>query len=162
VAHGEQVFNKIGCAACHIPNLGSVKGVFSDLLLHDMGGSLVDLSAGYYSQPNRNPSEPPNIAARDPLPEAATARSAPPRTRTVAVNAGDAPSIGAGRTEWRTPPLWGVADSAPYMHDGRAATLGDAIIAHDGEAKRTVERWGKLASDEKQSVFAFLSSLRAP
>jgi len=24
--------------------------------------------------------------------------------------------------EWRTPPLWGVADSAPYLHDGRAAT----------------------------------------
>ena len=24
--------------------------------------------------------------------------------------------------EWRTPPLWGVASTAPYLHDGRAAT----------------------------------------
>ena len=34
--------------------------------------------------------------------------------------------------EWRTPPLWGVADSAPYMHDGRANTLSDAIELHGG------------------------------
>ncbi|MCA9158050.1 MAG: hypothetical protein KDA72_06970 [Planctomycetales bacterium] len=25
--------------------------------------------------------------------------------------------------EWKTPPLWGGADSAPYLHDGRAETL---------------------------------------
>ena len=36
--------------------------------------------------------------------------------------------------EWRTPPLWGVRDSAPYMHDGRAETLLEAISMHDGEA----------------------------
>jgi CxxC motif-containing protein (DUF1111 family) len=32
--------------------------------------------------------------------------------------------------EFRTPPLWGVADSAPYLHDGSAKTLRDAILAH--------------------------------
>ena len=26
-------------------------------------------------------------------------------------------------SEWKTPPLWGVADSAPYLHDGSAPTL---------------------------------------
>ncbi|HEV3122813.1 MAG TPA: di-heme oxidoredictase family protein, partial [Isosphaeraceae bacterium] len=25
--------------------------------------------------------------------------------------------------EWKTPPLWGVASSAPYFHDGKASTL---------------------------------------
>ena len=40
--------------------------------------------------------------------------------------------------EWRTPPLWGVADSPPYLHDGRAYTLEDAIRLHDGEAEGTV------------------------
>ena len=35
----------------------------------------------------------------------------------------------ARSSEWRTPPLWGVADSAPYLHDGRAATLEAAILA---------------------------------
>ena len=27
------------------------------------------------------------------------------------------------RREWRTPPLWGLRDSAPYMHDGRAGDI---------------------------------------
>src|SRR4029078_2651726 len=35
-------------------------------------------------------------------------------------------------TQFITPPLWGIADSAPYLHDGRAPTLGDAILAHAG------------------------------
>ena len=31
--------------------------------------------------------------------------------------------------------LWGVADTAPYLHDGRALNLTDAILAHGGEAR---------------------------
>ena len=30
--------------------------------------------------------------------------------------------------------LWGVADTAPYLHDGRAHTLRDAIMMNGGEA----------------------------
>ena len=36
---------------------------------------------------------------------------------------------------WLTWPLWGLADSAPYLHDGRALTIDDAIRAHGGEAQ---------------------------
>ena len=42
---------------------------------------------------------------------------------------------GPAPSEWRTPPLWGVADSAPYMHDGRAPTLADAVKLHGGQAR---------------------------
>src|SRR5207253_765816 len=34
---GRIVFDRIGCAGCHRPNLGGVEGIYSDLLLHDMG-----------------------------------------------------------------------------------------------------------------------------
>ena len=55
--------------------------------------------------------------------------NARPRPRAPAPSPGDdGPSPG----EWRTPPLWGVADSAPYMHDGRAANLEQAIVMHGG------------------------------
>ena len=37
-------------------------------------------------------------------------------------------------SEWRAPPLWGVRDTAPYLHDGRAATLQQAIVQHGGQA----------------------------
>ena len=65
----------------------------------------------------------------------------------------------AAPTEWRTPPLWGVADSAPYLHDGRADTLDDAIRRHDGEAAKTQTRYTRLASSDRKALLAFLSSL---
>ncbi len=64
--------------------------------------------------------------------------------------------------EWRTPPLWGVADSAPYLHDGRAATLADAIAGHRGQAARSVEKFNELTADKRQALIAFLGTLRAP
>jgi cytochrome c peroxidase len=65
----------------------------------------------------------------------------------------------AAPTEWRTPPLWGVANSAPYLHDGRANTLDDAIRFHDGEAAKTATRYTRLASSDRRALLAFLNSL---
>jgi CxxC motif-containing protein (DUF1111 family) len=46
---GKAVFEEIGCAECHTPNLGQVEGIYSDLLLHDMGTG--DSESGeYYGQ----------------------------------------------------------------------------------------------------------------
>ncbi|HZT83383.1 MAG TPA: di-heme oxidoredictase family protein [Gemmataceae bacterium] len=64
--------------------------------------------------------------------------------------------------EWRTPPLWGVADSAPYLHDGRAATLEEAITLHGGQGKRAAARFGQLPPSEQAHLIAFLKTLRAP
>ena len=44
---GRRLFAEVGCASCHTPTLGDVKGIYSDLLLHDMGQSLSD-SGSYY------------------------------------------------------------------------------------------------------------------
>jgi CxxC motif-containing protein (DUF1111 family) len=64
--------------------------------------------------------------------------------------------------EWRTPPLWGIADTAPYLHDGRAETLEAAILWHGGEAQESRDLFAGLKSSEKEQLLAFLSSLRAP
>jgi CxxC motif-containing protein (DUF1111 family) len=65
--------------------------------------------------------------------------------------------------EWKTPPLWGVADSAPYMHDGSAATLADAIAAHHGEARHVAKRFRKeLDDDGRRAIIEFLKTLKAP
>lgn len=65
-------------------------------------------------------------------------------------------------SEWRTPPLWGVADSAPYLHDGRAATLEQAIALHGGQGSRSAGRFHRLSRSQKQELIAFLKTLRAP
>lgn len=64
--------------------------------------------------------------------------------------------------EWQTPPLWGVADSAPYFHDGGSSTLEAAILRHDGAARHVTKRFKELTGVEQQQVVQFLKSLRAP
>lgn len=65
--------------------------------------------------------------------------------------------------EWKTPPLWGVADTAPYMHDGSATSLEDAILAHRGQASDVTEKFQKAEQKkELNAIVAFLKTLRAP
>jgi hypothetical protein len=64
--------------------------------------------------------------------------------------------------EFITARLWGVADTAPYLHDGRATTITDAIIAHGGEAIKSRSRFLGLRPDRKEKLLAFLYSLHTP
>jgi CxxC motif-containing protein (DUF1111 family) len=64
--------------------------------------------------------------------------------------------------EWKTPPLWGVADSAPYFHDGGSATLADAIDRHRGDAEPARQAYRALPSEDRDALIAFLKTLRAP
>jgi cysteine-rich repeat protein len=61
--------------------------------------------------------------------------------------------------EFRTPPLWGVRHSAPYLHDGRAATIEDAIVAHGGEAQAARDNFLALPLVKRQQLIAFLNAL---
>jgi CxxC motif-containing protein (DUF1111 family) len=131
VPAGRRLFSRIGCADCHTPDLGSVQGIYSDLLLHRMGEDLV--GDGSYNDP------PPDKPRDDPSPI-------------------QTPAPG----EWRTPPLWGVADSAPYLHDGRAATLEEAIKQHGGQGARAAGRFAALSKAEQAQLITFLKTLRAP
>ncbi|MEI7776604.1 MAG: di-heme oxidoredictase family protein [Verrucomicrobiota bacterium] len=65
----------------------------------------------------------------------------------------------ADAREMKTPPLWGVSTSAPYLHDGRAATLDEAIQAHDGEGAFAKNHYLKLTSDQQKLLIEFLKSL---
>jgi mono/diheme cytochrome c family protein len=123
VERGRAVFEEVGCAACHTPDLGGVTGVYSDFLLH----RIVDNRKSYTETPDVPP--PPE----HPLPD-----------------------------EWKTPPLWGVADSAPYFHDGAARTLEEAIVRHEGDAHASIEAYSKLPSDDRTALLRFLESLKAP
>jgi CxxC motif-containing protein (DUF1111 family) len=61
--------------------------------------------------------------------------------------------------EIRTAPLWGVSGQPFFLHDGRAATLTDAILAHDGEAKAARDRFAALAAQDQSKIIAFLNAL---
>lgn len=68
-----------------------------------------------------------------------------------------------------TRPLWGVADTGPWLHDGRALTLMDAILFHgdsasgsQSDARMVIDAFQKLSPAEKQAVVDFLLTLRLP
>ncbi|MFP6763959.1 MAG: di-heme oxidoredictase family protein [Planctomycetaceae bacterium] len=126
-AAGRSLFAGIGCVNCHTPDLGSVEGIYSDLLMHRMGEELI--GGGSYNDPPV------------PVPDAP-----------------DAPHP----SEWRTPPLWGVADSAPYLHDGRAVTLRAAIEQHGGQGQNSAVAFRSLSVTDQRRLISFLETLRAP
>jgi CxxC motif-containing protein (DUF1111 family) len=145
---GEKLFAWTGCAVCHRPNLGDLTGIYSDLLVHDMGGVLADIAApaatvlGVVPSPSINTNRSSGVYYGTPLPF------------------GERP--GERSQEWKTPPLWGVADSAPYLHDGRATTLDEAIRLHGGEAVDVVAEYNELPQRSRDDIGAFLSTLAAP
>ena len=135
VRHGEQVFEAARCAVCHRPTLGKVAGLYSDLLLHDLGPGLYD-----------------------PQPSPSAVRSA--QYYDSGPTLGD--YVGIRPYEWRTPPLWGLADSGPYMHDGRALTVAEAVMSHGGQAESSVRLYQSLSDSDRRALLTFLSSLVAP
>ncbi len=48
---GRQAFEEVGCADCHRASLGNIDGIYSDLLLHDMGQDLFSVTFSVYYGP---------------------------------------------------------------------------------------------------------------
>jgi CxxC motif-containing protein (DUF1111 family) len=65
----------------------------------------------------------------------------------------------ASATEIRTPALWGLRFRRPLLHNGSAATIGDAIAQHRGEADSARRGYERLAPGEREQLLAFLRSL---
>jgi cytochrome c peroxidase len=55
--------------------------------------------------------------------------------------------------------LWGVGSTAPYLHDGRATTLTEAIIEHGGEAAASRNAFLARTHDDQAALIAFLNNL---
>jgi CxxC motif-containing protein (DUF1111 family) len=61
--------------------------------------------------------------------------------------------------EMRTAPLWGARIRTSFLHDGRAKTIQDAILAHDGQGRAARDIFAILDADAKNDVLAFINSL---
>jgi CxxC motif-containing protein (DUF1111 family) len=61
--------------------------------------------------------------------------------------------------EIRTAPLWGVGSQVLLLHDGRATSLSDAILAHDGQGRAARDRFATLPTEKKSRLLVFLRAL---
>jgi CxxC motif-containing protein (DUF1111 family) len=66
---------------------------------------------------------------------------------------------GASGGEMRTAPLWGLRIITTFLHDGRASTIEEAILAHDGQGRAARDRFAALPADEQAKLVAYLRTL---
>jgi CxxC motif-containing protein (DUF1111 family) len=119
VRRGERLFQRIGCASCHVPEMWTgpsavsaldqkTVALYSDLLLHDLGPRLGDICA-----PGARP------------PELRTARLSGLRLRTQYLHDGRAPTI----------------EEAILQHGGEASSARDAFTRASPTERRLVLRF---------------------
>ena len=69
----------------------------------------------------------------------------------------------AGPQDWRTPPLSGIKKhlnlGGTLLHDGRAQSIQEAILWHDGEAKDVRANYLSLNEDQKLLLEYFIEQL---
>jgi hypothetical protein len=144
---GREHFHALGCAGCHVPMM-----VLESPVLELDGLPPIDLSRAMHA---------PRIAY-----DAQTGGypvwlfSDLKRHDMGGENAARHPQSGVGERLYLTPRLWGVADSAPYLHDGRAPSLDYAIAGHGGEGAAARSAYAALPHQEQGALRVYLMSLR--
>jgi CxxC motif-containing protein (DUF1111 family) len=62
----------------------------------------------------------------------------------------------ASGRDMRTAPLWGVRLLTSLMHDGRAHSMKDAILVHDGQGRGAKRRFAALSARKQIALLTFL------
>ena len=175
IAAGRQQFFEVGCIGCHTPRHitqeapGSILGEitfsglqenaapiemlsnqtifpYTDLLLHDMGGSCAVTRETADETSCTTGEECMYVQRCDGLADGLTQGM-------------------ASGSEWKTPPLWGIGlvqtvnAAATFLHDGRARTIEEAVLWHGGEAQNSLTAFKQLSSGQRSQVLAFIESL---
>ena len=153
-AKGFSLFEKIGCATCHVPALTTAPagtkingGTFtipdalgqktfhpySDFLLHNVGtgDGIVMAMLEHYGR-NMYQIQWRNFSV---------------------------PEFAKTQNKIRTAPLWGVRLQNRLMHDGQSLTLRDAVLRHAGEASEAAKHFEKLNRGDQEALIKFLLSL---
>jgi len=150
-SRGRQDFTTLGCADCHVPSLPVEDGQYTLPARGDEADLSIDLLAEG-AQPRLRP-DAITGELRVPL-YSDLKRHA--MGETLAESRDDA---GVPADQFITAPLWGIARSRPYLHDGRAPTLEDAILLHGGEAQDARDAFAALDEVDRAPLRVFLTSL---
>lgn len=131
VLRGQALFDAVGCADCHVARYVTVR---NHALPH-----LASQEIWPYT----------DLLLHDMGPELADDRE----------------DFEATGREWRTPPLWGAGLARAmharvgFLHDGRARTIEEAVVWHDGEGRASRDRFAALELDDRRALVAFVRSL---
>jgi len=163
-AHGRRLFDRIGCASCHIPDLqiqrdrrvADVETIFDpenghmNRLFSTARLLLANPSAIGQESVAKLPALQPFLV-KDIFTDF--------KRHDLGANFYERNYDGTIRTQFLTTPLWGVGTTAPYGHDGRSISLTEVILRHGGEAQAARDAFDALSVANRSAVIEFLSSL---
>jgi CxxC motif-containing protein (DUF1111 family) len=158
-AAGRLHFDEVGCAGCHVPTLelNDTKLDARQPASPDRPRFIIDVAKDGESpkiEPKYGGTKTPylvHLFSDLKRHDMGAALATPSRQGTIPARV------------FLTRPLWGLADTAPYLHDGRAPTIHDAIVLHGGEAAAARDAYLALDERARAGVRVFLTSLsRAP
>jgi hypothetical protein len=168
---GEQLFSRVGCATCHMPALRVRNPVFSEPSSSADYRDATFPSGANPIDEGLDPAKPVRFDLTEDSPddipfEADDRGNALVRLfgdlKRHDMGPGLAESIdevGTGPSVWRTRELWGVGSTGPWLHDGRATTLKEAILLHGGEGQASRDQFAALSQGEQARVIKFLQNL---
>jgi CxxC motif-containing protein (DUF1111 family) len=74
----------------------------------------------------------------------------------------DVEGVYVPKRQFLTRPLWGLEATNPWLHDGRATTLEQAILHHESEgseANPVIQAFRELSEEQREDIVSFLLSL---
>jgi hypothetical protein len=179
---GRDLFAKIGCTSCHVPEMRIKSTIFEEPTLAG-GGNYIDQFLAS-KDPDYDPKRPVKFdLAKDaeaPRVETAPGGGAIVRLygdlkrhdmgRTLAEPTPMAPLTASllplewngkvamiGPSEFLTTELWGVGNTGPYLHDDRAGTLAEAIVMHGEDSPPAAGQPGRSEAQESRDAYMKLS-----
>jgi hypothetical protein len=162
-AKGRELFDSIGCGSCHTPDL-SIAG---DRRVADVDTTF-DFWQGIFNRLFSTATPLVNVINDSPNPPYQEAQFGPflvegiysdLKRHDLGPNFYERQYDGTITTHFVTEPLWGVATTAPYGHDGRSINLNEVILRHGGEAQSSRDAYEGTSRGQRELLLAFLESL---
>ena len=172
---GEQRFQSIGCAQCHVPSLplDNQGWIFTEPNPYNPPGNLrvgeaptlaVDLTSNELPSPRLKPDDSWVVhvpAYTDLKLHDICAGPGDPNIELLDMNQpAGSPGFFAGNRKFLTKKLWGAANEPPFFHHGQFTTMRQSVLAHSGEALSSRLAFQALTKYEQDSLIEFLKSLQ--
>jgi len=162
--NGRKVFEKLGCAVCHVPDLviNRDRRVADVETVFDPGRGIFNglfATASLRLTTEDDGSGHPLV--KRPQGERFVVRNifTDLKRHDLGPRFHERNFDGSYQREFLTTPLWGIGSTSPYGHDGRSINLPEVILRHGGEAQESTEHFSQLQGGERRSLLDFLESL---
>ncbi len=162
--NGRKLFDKIGCASCHVADLlinHDRRVADLDTVYDPVRGNLNNLfaTATAFLHEINDASGFPSIKVPNGGSFLVKDIYTDFKRHDLGPNFYERNYDGTVTQQFLTRPLWGVGSTSPYGHDGRSINLNEVILRHGGESQASRDRYARMEGEDQARILDFLNSL---